>query len=171
MLMRKALKSLLSVLLITFSTMMLGACIPYDQSFNDIDARIFSAHMKPYPSDETGKKAVLHGERIYYLSGELGQQGIYSMRLDGSDIQFEFPVEDIRAIQINNDGYFYSGYRNTATNSNGTYRLFRLYHRSSRQEEPYDVIQQFQNTVDLSDTNTWDFHFDADCNVSRKTDK
>ncbi len=165
MLTRKTLKSLLSVLLITFCAMILGACIPYDQSFNDIDARIFSAHMKPYPSDETGKKAVLHGERIYYLSGELGQQGIYSMRLDGSDIQFEFPVEDIRAIQMKEDGFYYCGYRNTGSNYNGTYRIFRLYHRSSRQEEPYDVIQQFQNTVDLSDTNTWDFHFDADRNL------
>ena len=165
MLTRKALKSLLSVLLITFTTMMLGACIPHDQSFNDIDARIFSAHLKPYPNDEAGKKAVLHGERIYYLSSELGQQGIYSMRQDGSDIQFEFPVEDIRAIQINDDGYFYSGYQNTATNSNGTYRLFRLYHRKDRDQVPYDVIDQFGDTTDLTDANIWDFHFDAAKNL------
>jgi hypothetical protein len=165
MLNRKALKSLLSVLLITFTTMMLGACIPYDQSFNDIDARIFSAHMKPYPNDEAGKKAVLHDERIYYLSGELGQQGIYSMRLDGSDIQFEFPVEDIRAIQMKEDGFYYCGYRNTGTNSNGTYRIFRLYHRKDRDQVPYDVIDQFVDTADLTDVNTWDFHFDADRNL------
>ncbi len=165
MLTRKTLKSLLSVLLITFTTMMLGACVPHDQSFNDIDARIFSAHMKPFSNDETGKKAVLNDERIYYLSGELGQQGIYSMRLDGSNIQFEFPVEDIRAMQINDDGYFYSGYRNTATNSNGTYRIFRLYHRKDREQVPYDVIDHIGDTADFIDTNTWDFHFNADGNL------
>jgi len=165
MLTRKALKSWLSMLLITFTTMMLGACVPHDQSFNDIDARIFSAHMKPFSNDETGKKAVLNDERIYYLSGELGQQGIYSMRLDGSNIQFEFPVEDIRAMQINDDGYFYSGYRNTATNSNGTYRLFRLYHRKDREQVPYDVIDHIGDTADFIDTNTWDFHFNADGNL------
>lgn len=165
MLTRKALKSLLTVLVFSFCAMMLGACIPHDQSFNDIDARIFSAHMKPFSNDETGKKAVLNDERIYYLSGELGQQGIYSMRLDGSNIQFEFPVEDIRAMQINDDGYFYSGYRNTATNSNGTYRLFRLYHRKDREQVPYDVIDHIGDTADFIDTNTWDFHFNADGNL------
>ncbi|MEA4938705.1 MAG: hypothetical protein VB091_03865, partial [Christensenella sp.] len=165
MLTRKALKSLLTVLVFSFCAMMLGACIPHDQSFNDIDARIFSAHMKPFSNDETGKKAVLNDERIYYLSGELGQQVIYSIRLDGSNIQFEFPVEDIRAMQINDDGYFYSGYRNTATNSNGTYRLFRLYHRKDREQVPYDVIDHIGDTADFIDTNTWDFHFNADGNL------
>ncbi|MCE5189865.1 MAG: hypothetical protein LLF75_11900 [Eubacteriales bacterium] len=165
MLKRKSRSSVLIALILLLCVMMLGACIPYDQSFNDIDARIFSAHMKPCSNDETGKKAVLYDERIYYLSGELGQQGIYSMLLDGSDIRFEFPVEDIRAIQINDDGFFYSGYRNTATNSNGTYRLFRLYHRKDRTQAPYDVIVQFHDTADLTDANIWDFYFDSNDNL------
>ena len=87
------------------------------------------------------------------------------MQLDGNDVRFEFPIEDIRAIQISNEGFYFSGFHSIETNENGTYRIFRLYHRDFKQRESTDVINQSMMRSDLIDKNIWDFYFDSAHNL------
>lgn len=150
---------------LVFFTSFFGACIPHDQSFNDLDTWLFSAYIKPSSNVNSGKKVAIYNERIYYLSAEHSKQGVYSMQLNGNDVRFEFSVEDIRAMQISNEGFYYCGFRNIETNENGTYRIFRLYHRDLEQDESSDVINQINNASDLIDKNIWDFYFDSAHNL------
>ncbi len=158
---------LLSILI--FFAVFFAGCMKANPSNNNLDTWVFSANIRPSALQEVGKKATFFNQRIYYLSSELGQQGIYSMQLDGSDIQFEFPVEDIRALQVNNDGFYYCGFRSFEANSDGTYRNFRLFHRETEGGAAIDVIDQVKSTSDLSNENIWDFHFDSNGNLYLRT--
>ncbi len=94
----------------------LAGCTIRTPSANRLDTLAFSANLKSDAFSSSGKKAACYADRIYYLSSETGTQGICSMKADGTDLRLELPVEDIRAIQVRNDGIYYSGFHGVAEN-------------------------------------------------------
>ena len=136
----------------------LCSCIPTDPSANLLDTRRFYTNIKPDSNANYGKKAAFCDGRVYYLSAENGTQGIYSMNADGSDVRLEQATEDIRALAVNSDGLYYSGFSGIQENRNGSFRCFRLYHRDSAQSKPVDLLAQTKRAGELTDKNVWDFY-------------
>jgi hypothetical protein len=136
----------------------LCSCIPTDPSDNRLDSRRFYTNIKPDSNANYGKKAAFYNSRIYYLSAESGTQGIYSMNAEGSDVRFEQAAEDIRALAVNSEGLYYSGFSGIRENRNGPFRCFRLYRRDSAQSKPVDLLEQTKRAGELTDENVWDFY-------------
>jgi hypothetical protein len=111
-------------------------CVIRDPSYNDLDTLIFYANFKADSDADYGEKCALYQGRIYYQSAEQGEQGVYSMRLDGSDVRLEFEAEDIRALAVKAMASTTPNFQTSATNDNGAFRRFCLYnairHRASR---------------------------------------
>lgn len=155
----------LSVLLSFF---MLFGCTLRTPCMNKFDSVTFSANFKEDENSNYGKKAAYCNDRIYYLSSELGTQGVYSMRSDGEDIVLEFPVEDIRAICIQPDGIYYAGFATISRNDNGPYRQFRFFLRKPESDKTIDLLKSYTFTDDLKDENVWDFYLpDDDTSIIR----
>jgi len=146
------------VLFVSFCT----GCVIRDPSFNNLDTVCFYANIKPDANADYGKKTAVYQNRIYYLSAENGTQGVYSMRLDGSDVKLEFAAEDIRALAVKEDGFYYSGFSDIDTNSNGEYRLFRLYNRTTALSDPIDLLSAAKRAEYMRGDNVWDFYIAAD---------
>lgn len=147
---------------------MLAGCTIRTPSANRLDTLAFSANLKSDAFSSSGKKAACYADRIYYLSSETGTQGICSMKTDGTDLRLELPVEDIRAIQVRNDGIYYSGFHGMAENDWGSYRQFRLYSLTSGSKTPVDYLSTCAYSDDLRDENVWDFVLDdSGCVVVR----
>ena len=136
----------------------LSGCTLRTPSMNKLDSVTFSSNLKEDKNSNYGKKAAYSNDRIYYLSDELGTQGIYSMRSDGEDIVLEFPVEDIRAICIQPDGIYYAGFAGINQNDNGPYRQFRFFLRKPESDKTIDLLKTYTFTDDLQDENVWDFY-------------
>ena len=57
----------------------------------------------------TGQSAAVHDGRIYYVSQEGEEDGIFSMDLEGGDVQFELAVPKITRLIVNDDSIYYIG--------------------------------------------------------------
>lgn len=62
-----------------------------------------------YKHDNIGRSAVIHEDRIYYVSNEHEDVGIYSMNLDGSDIRMEFLNPSITMIEVIDEKLYFVG--------------------------------------------------------------
>lgn len=79
-----------------------------------------------------GYAAVLYEDRIYYVSNELGDQGIYSMKPDGSDIRTEINNPSITSFEICNGTIYFNGLKmiqkekvlNTGEDTKNDYMLY-----------------------------------------------
>ena len=80
------------------------------------------------------------------------------MNPSGEDITLEIPVEDIRAIQLQDDVLYYSGFAGVKENSNGPYRQFRLFSRKKGDAVSKDFLASAVYSDDLRDENVWDFY-------------
>lgn len=136
---------------------LLSGCTLRTPSMNKLDSLTFSANFKADVCANYGKKAAYRDGRIYYLSAEMGTQGIYSMNSKGEDITLEIPVEDVRAVSAQPDGLYYAGFDAVKQNDNGTYRQFRLFQMENGSNEPLDLLKTFSIQDDLGDVNVWDF--------------
>lgn len=155
----KLLLIIIIVLLFLFS-----GCTTYSPYYNNFDTRMFYANMKP-TLENYGKKAAVYDNRIYYLSAEEGSQGIYSMLLDGTDVQPEFEVEDIRSLTVTSNGFYYSGFAHISVNDNGEYRCFHLLHRETAASNAINLLSQVENAELLEGDNVWDFCLKEDGSI------
>lgn len=137
---------------------LLAGCVNENPRNNQLDRDTFWVQFKVDPSSSSGKKAAFYHDRIYYLSSELGTQGIYSMNPSGGDIMLEIPVEDIRAIQLQSGILYYSGFAGIKENENGPYRQFRLFSRGRGDTVSKDFLASAVYSDDLKDENVWDFY-------------
>jgi len=137
-------------------------CTLRTPGMNKLDNVTFSANLKEDTNSNYGKKAAYSNDRIYYLSSELGTQGVYSMRSDGENLVLEFPVEDIRSICIQPDGIYYAGFATISRNDNGPFRQFRLFLRKPESGKTIDLLRSYTFTDDLKDENVWDFYLTDD---------
>lgn len=136
----------------------LSGCVNWNQHNNQLDRDTFWVQLKVDPSSSSGKKAAFYNNRVYYLSSELGTQGIYSMNPSGGDIKLEVPVEDIRAIQLQDDVLYYSGFAGVKENDNGPYRQFRLFSLAKGDTVSKDFLATAVYSDDFRDENVWDFY-------------
>jgi hypothetical protein len=153
-------QKVLLIIIIIWMLALLG-CVGRSPYYNDLDTRMFYANMKP-SLENYGKKTAVFNNRIYYLSAEDGSQGIYSMLLDGTDVQPEFKVEDIRSLTVTSNGFYYSGFAHISVNDNGEYRCFQMLHRESATSDPINCITQAGNADLLKGDNVWDFYLKED---------
>ena len=136
----------------------LSGCVNRSPRNNQLDRDTFWVQFKADPSYSSGKKAAFYNNRVYYLSSELGTQGIYSMNASGEDITLEVPVEDIRAIQLQDDVLYYSGFAGVKENDNGPYRQFRLFSLAKGDTVSKDFLATAVYSDDFGDENVWDFY-------------
>ena len=148
---------LISISLIFF---LLSGCAPHDPNANNFDNVGFSANLKEDALSPIGKKAAYYDGRIYYLSSELGTQGIYSMDITGKDVKLEIPVEDIRSINVRDDGIYYAGFAGIKENASGLYRQFRLLIRRNGEVQVADYLKdvRYPDKWPVADGNVWDFY-------------
>ena len=147
-----------TVLLGMLCMLFLGGCTSLKSDINNLDSAGFHANLKSNAFSTNGKKAAYFEGRIYYLSSELGTQGIYSMDTTGKDMRVEFPVGDIRAINIQPDGVYYSGFVGTTENAHGLYRQFHLLIRKNGDHDEVDFLKTVGYTHSYLDNNVWDFY-------------
>jgi hypothetical protein len=150
-------KYLLIFLCFCLSLVQFG-CVYESPQNNKFDSVTFATNLKSNATSNDGKKAAYYGGRIYYLASEHGTQGIYSMSDSGGDIRLEIPVADIRAISIQADGIYYSGFAGVKKNDNGPYRQFRLFYRNNGVDISQDFLSAAVYTDNLRDENVWDFY-------------
>ena len=163
----KRIRNLLFVIVLALLFACAG-CVARSPEFNNLDTYLFYANMKPALANY-GKKAAVYDNRIYYLSAELGKQGIYSMSLDGTDVRQEFSAADIRSLTVDASGFYYSCFSHVGTNDNGEYRCFQLLYRDSAAGAPIDLISQAENPVQSDLENIWDFYLADDGSVYFRT--
>jgi len=138
----------------------LSGCTIRNPDINNFDNTGFFANLKGDAYSPIGEKAACFGERIYYLSSEIGTQGIYSMNQRGEDIVLEIPVEDIRSINVRDDGIYYAGFTGMKENDSGPFRQFRLLIRKNDRTDTADFLKDVGYPVPNSyfDGNVLDFY-------------
>lgn len=74
----------------------------------------------------TGQFAAFNKDRIYYISQEADNNGIYSMKTDGSDIKFELETTKVTRIQVTDNEIYYVGVKEERENKNRLYGLYEF---------------------------------------------
>jgi hypothetical protein len=143
-----------------FMLLSISGCTSYDPEANNFDNVGFYTNLKEAAHSSIGKKAAYYDGKIYYLSSELGTQGIYSMDTAGKDVKLEIPVEDIRSINVRDDGIYYAGFAGIKENASGLYRQFRLLIRKNDEAQEADYLKDvgYPDNWPVADGNVWDFY-------------
>lgn len=138
----------------------LSGCTSQALDINNFDNTGFYANLKVDAYSPIGRKSAYANGRIYYLSSELGTQGIYSMNQQGEDIVLEIPAEDIRSINVREDGIYYAGFTGMKENDSGSFRQFRLLSRKNDGTDNADFLKDAGYPIPNTkfDSNVWDFY-------------
>ncbi|MEZ4510158.1 MAG: hypothetical protein R2912_12860, partial [Eubacteriales bacterium] len=148
----------LQIFCVALCLLFLSGCTSNFPEINNPDNEGFFANLKADANASYGKKAASSGGRIYYLSAESGVQGIHSMNPRGEEIMLEIPVEDIRAINIREDGIYYAGFVGIEENAAGLFRQFRLLSRKNGNATAMDFLEAVGYHNSLLDENVGDFY-------------
>ncbi len=152
-------------LFVALPLLCLSGCTLRTPGMNKLDSLTFAANLKADSNANYGKKAAYRDGRIYYLSSERGTQGIYSMNPQGEDVVLEIPVEDIRAISVQGDSIFFSGFAGIRQNINGPFRQFQLFKKERKSAQVVEYLENFTYRPDSIDNNVWDFYLGANDTV------
>ena len=96
-------KNLLIAILIVFLLIMTASCKIFESNDN------LRVNYKENKLSNRGYAAAVYNNRIYYISNENGYPGIYSMKMDGSDIRGETVNPSITSLQVINDTMYFVG--------------------------------------------------------------
>jgi len=146
------------IICVALGLLFLSGCSSNFPELNNPDNEGFFANLKADANAAYGKKAAGFGGRIYYLSAESGVQGIHSMNARGEEIMLEIPVEDIRSINIREDGIYYAGFVGIEENAAGPFRQFRLLTRKNGNATAMDFLETVGYHNALLDENVGDFY-------------
>ena len=140
--------------------LLLYSCAPSDPEANNFDNVGFFTNLKSNAQSPIGKKSAFYEGRIYYLSSDLGTQGIYSMDTAGKDVKLEIPVEDIRSINVRDDGIYYAGFAGIRENEVGPFRDFHLYIQKHNETSIADLLRDvgYPEPNSRYGGNVWDFY-------------
>ena len=104
---------------------------------------------------EWGKESAFYQDRIYYFqSGD--EPGIYSMDTRGKDKRLEIYVENIRKLQVRDDGIYYASQK--GENYPRRYTIYRKEWEGIKAQEYFDTYPDFT----YSEGNVWDFFINED---------
>lgn len=99
------------VLFICCTVLLLTGCIDNDLGEKNEDRANVNQNYLNYKQDvccDWGKESAFYKDRIYYFQNE-NKPGIYSMDTRGKDRRLEIRVENIRKLQVRDDGIYYAG--------------------------------------------------------------
>lgn len=158
--MRRVMITVLSFILIVSC---LSSCVGKDIANNNLDTKKFLTYYKQDSNANFGKKACVFKDRIYYFSNEKGLSGIYSMDRKGGDVKTELEVQDIRKLQLTENGIFFCGFKDFEANQNGKNRVFDLLFKDSTSDNTVSILDQerYKDIKNLNgnEKNIWDFYY------------
>ncbi len=99
---KKSNRILISAFLVLFCLILLPSCSTRNMDTLSID-------YKNDKSTNFGYTAAVYGDRIYYVTNELGKSGIYSMKLDGTDVRMEVENPNVTMLEITGGKLYFSG--------------------------------------------------------------
>ena len=126
------------VILIIFVSMLLSAC-----SNNFLPE--LRVNFKQNPQRNSGIASAVYGDRIYYVSNELGKSGIYSMELDGSDVRMEVENPSVIYLQVVDGELVYSGIYRADENNKSSLPATGYCHKiyeTSRNTPQFTIINE-----------------------------
>ncbi len=138
-----------------------NGCLSRHPENNNLDTKFFYSNYKQDANFFAGKKSAVHNGRVYYFSNENEKRGIYSMKMNGNDLQLEFETPDVRKIQIDEKGTVY------------VLEHFKMYKNENGMERQFAVAcyEKNNNTytknwlLGKAANNLWDFYISDDTAV------
>ena len=123
------LKKIIVITILLMSIIILASCELFWENDN------LRINLKQNKLSNYGYAALTYNNRIYYISNEKEISGIYSMKMDGTDVRLEAQNPSITSIQIYNDCLYFLGLLNI-NSSSGLYapiesssNIFGLYRK------------------------------------------
>ena len=143
----RVIKYLLVICLVfaTFIIMGLG-CAYIPRNLEESKAR--TVMYKPDEEHYAGQMAVCWHDRIYYVSAESGNDGIHSMKPDGSDVRFEFKVPKITRLIAMEDAFYYVGVYKIQEKNHQLFALFKKPHGSAEVQQLPTVYEYADSVYD-----------------------
>ena len=137
---------------------LLTGCIDNELGDENEDRANVNQNYLNYKQDiycEWGRESAFYKDRIYYFqSGD--EPGIYSMDTRGKDKRSEVYVENIRKLQVRDDGIYY------AAPMEGAYpRRYTIYKKDwkSAETQEYSITKP---QLEYGEENVWDFYIQDD---------
>ena len=140
--------------IICCAVFLLTGCIDKELGEENEDRANINQNYLNYKQDiycEWGRESAFYNDRIYYFqSGD--EQGIYSMDTRGKDKQLEVCVENIRKLQIRDDGIYYA-----APTEGGYPRRYTIYKKDweANKAQEYSIMKPH---LEYGEENVWDFY-------------
>ncbi len=154
-------KRIIIAIISTGIILIMASCATTDIKHNNFDTKMFYSNYKQDANFSVGKKSAVHNGRVYYFSNENEKRGIYSMKMNGEDLRLEFETQDIRKIQINEQGNVH------------VLEHYRIYENENGPERQF-AIASFENNNNIYTKkwlqgmpkgNVWDFYLSDDTAV------
>ena len=132
---------------------LLTGCIDSELGDENEDRANVNQNYLNYKQDvycEWGKESAFYNDRIYYFqSGD--KPGIYSMDIRGKDKRLEVYVENIRKLQVRDDGIYY------AAPIDGDYpRRYGIYWNEWESTKAQEYLEIYPD-LNYTEGNVWDF--------------
>ena len=137
---------------------LLTGCIDNELGDENEDRANVNQNYLNYKQDiycEWGRESAFYKDRIYYFqSGD--EPGIYSMDTRGKDKRSEVYVENIRKLQVRDDGIYYA-----APMEGGYPRRYTIYKKDwkSAKAQEYPIMKP---QLEYGEENVWDFYIQED---------
>ena len=144
------------VLFVFLICILLTGCINRKQGERNVFLANTAQNQLNYKQDifsEQGKVCAYYSGRVYYFTND-DEPGIYSMDAEKKDRRLEVAVENIRKLQVTDDGIYYAA----PYNDEGQYSLFH----KRWEGEPEEYFAKGIPTGLEHDLNVWDFHVGKD---------
>lgn len=122
-------------ILITLVSILLAACSNYYPT----EMRV---NFKQDTQINSGIASAVYGDRVYYVSNELGKSGIYSMGTDGSDVRMETQNPSVIYLQVMDGDLVYSGIYEADENNSSSLPTTGYCHKvyESTKNQSYNTI-------------------------------
>ena len=142
------LKRLMATCLVLVTFVLMGFGCTIYMPWNLEESKTRTVMYKPDANHYAGQMAVCWDNRIYYVSDETGDDGIHSMKTDGSDVRFEFEAPKITRLIATDDAFYYVGVYKIEEKNHQLFALFKKEHDLSELEMLPMVYEYAESTCD-----------------------
>ena len=150
-------KKILSIFLL-IAILILSSC-----SYSNGEVNNLRIYFKNNKLVNRGYAAAVYEDRIYYISNEQNEPGIYSMKMDSSDVRLEAKNPSITSFQIHNNRLYFVGlsnlYSQEASYTGFSSNEHALYEKDL-EEGPYNALPSKYNPK--SSVNIVSFYITSD---------
>lgn len=146
----------IKALLVFLICILLTGCTTRKQGERNVFLANTAQNQLNYKQDvfsEQGKTCAFYNGRVYCFMND-NEPGIYSMDADKKDCHLEVAVENIRKLQVTDDGIYYAA----PYNEKGKYSLFyKAWHDEAKEYFPAGNLKDLEH-----DLCVWDFYVGKD---------